>query len=277
MAFDWEIEEDQGAVTHLDKVFTEGHAPKLAGMIQSLERFDMFFYHADVLTGQNVGSVSGDSLTVDDGGFAEAVVNSIECARVGDSYQVWSEVSKIFDRNNGRLWDSWTDNAGQAAREKFERLQQWYGAGDDEGPRQPGLYRLAELTVQYAATIHAARNNLNSLMGDAVERAIARNNSSSPGNQSLTWVVISQIAGLTNPATAPAKATINFVNALDTIVTKAKGSLPGDDAETCYGILSTYLRKADDLLEEVSGKIRDLVSELRDVRAHMLEVPQWES
>lgn len=131
--------------------------------------------------------------------------------------------------------------------------------------------------MQFAATIHAARVNLNSLMGDAVDRAIAWNNSSSAGNESPGWVTISAIAGIGNPTKTPITAAVNFVNALDGIVSAAKGSYPGLDAVTCYGILSDYLHKADEILQAVSAKITDLVAELRQIRADMPEVPQWGS
>lgn len=343
MGFDWQFEDDHASVTQLDKVFTNGNAARLAGMLRSLERFDddsaagwipqyldihkievlagndgeyrthdyelvqasqpgglacdrysilkqpgrphldfdMFFYHADVLSGQDVGSISsgtdGGTLAVDDGGFAESTVNSIENARMGTSHDVWFDFRKMFDRNNGTLWGQWTDDAGKAARSKCEDLEKWHGTGDDDDYRQLRLFQLSELTVQFAATIHAARVNLNSLMGDVVRRAEAWNNSSTPGQQSFAWIFISSIAGLSgeSPAKSPMTTAVNFVDALGDVVSAAKGGYPGLDAVTCYGIFSDYLQKANDLLQAVSEKVDGLVTKLQSIREGIPEVPQW--
>lgn len=230
--------------------------------------FDQFFLHADVVSGQDVGA----------GEFAESLVDRTEAARMGQSHDEWFFLLKSFNSNNGELWSQWTDKAGQKAKEKFELAEFWHGTDDDSDYRQNRLLKLTDLTVQFAATIHAARANLDYLMGEAVRQVHAWNASApGPGEESVLWVAISSIAGLASsaPAKSPVKSAIDFANALNDVITAAKGNAPSLGGHGCYGILNEYLRQADQVLDEASEKAEALSAELATVRDGIPDVPQW--
>jgi hypothetical protein len=85
---------------------------------------EQYFYHADILTGQN---------------------------------------DRVFlGTGDGTIWHDWTGIAAKEAKPKFEAVCMWFSRDASEGEfRQGALRDLSAILIRYAATIHGARMNRN--------------------------------------------------------------------------------------------------------------------
>lgn len=340
MGFEWEYQEDHGYVSHLDDVFREGNAPKLAGMVRSLANFseagtwtprylnihkieilagndgeyrsrsyelvkshemmcdeysilqgsarsdprpdltvEQFFYHADILSGQDIGKVpehlnlTRPHLEVIDGGWAEEAVDLIDEARVGQSDMLWADMHNLFF-GSGNLSDHWTDTAGQRAAERFADAHKWFRGGTEGQFRQAALRELSGLLIAFAATIHGARMSLDNLMGQTVQQVEAWNNESAGADAGTAWAILS---GIKNIATStPLDKAFAFIAAVNEAV-NANTTQKELAASSCYDILGSYLVHAQEIVEDAAVKVEALVATLNQVREHrhLVTIPQW--
>lgn len=345
----WTYEPDHGYVDHLDDVFRQGNAPRLAGMLQSLAnpntippnltpcylnipvilvvapndgeypssrvqaaeeigadvysilqgsarsdpqpdlKVDQFFYHADILTGQNVGKLRDhlgtklDRLDVVDGGYVAEAVEALDATRTGEATTLWTDIDRVFlgdSTAEGTIWHDWTGAAAEEARTKFQAVGKWFAQpGSDGAFRQRALRDLSEILIRYAATIHGARMNLDNLMGELVDEVNAWNGGSDgskqhPGN----WVSLSGIKNLSE-ATPVGVA----FNVIDSMMEAAAQTTNGKELKDnqVYFKLSKYLTTADELLFDTVDQVNAIVRDLDRVREGRnipgVDIPVWPS
>jgi hypothetical protein len=239
---------------------------------------EQFFYHADILSGQDIGKVkehlnlTRGNLKVLPGGFAEDAVGLIDAARAGESDALWARMRSRFDRDNGELWGHWNDAAGKQARAKFEEVDLWFRGGTEGQFRQAALRELSGLLIEFAATIHGARLSLDNLMGRTVQQVEAWNNEAAAAGESVAWAVLS---GIKNVAAGnPLDKAFAFVDTVNDVVNTIKKDLA---APSCYDILASYLVHAEEIVEEAAVKVEALTARLNRVRdgREYVKIPQW--
>lgn len=239
---------------------------------------EQFFYHADILSGQDIGKVNKhlnltrDNLEVLPGGWAEDAVGLIDAARAGESDALWTRVRSRFDRNNGKLWDHWNDAAGKQARAKFEKVDFWFRGGTEGQFRQAALRELSGLVIEFAATIHGARLSLDNLMGRTVQQVEAWNNESTAAGDGVAWAVLSGIKRVAaGNGLDKAFAFVDTVNGIFDTIQKDVAST------SCYDILSSYLVHAEEIVEDAAVKVEALTDRLNRVREgrEYETIPQW--
>ena len=344
---DWVYQPDHAYVSHLDDVFRQGNAPRLAGMLQSLAnpvaitpyptpcyldipaivvvapndgeftshetsgaeqmgtdvysilrgsarsdpqpdlKVEQFFYHADILTGQNVGKLRDhlgtklDKLDVVDGGYVAEVVEALDATRTGETTTFWTDLDRVFlgdSTAEGTIWHDWTGAAAAEARPKFQAVGKWFTqTGSDGEFRQRALRDLAEILIRYAATIHGARMNLDNLMGELVDEVNAWNDavdtsSQHPGN----WVSLSGIKDLKDAT--PIGVAFKVVDAMMEAAASTSNEKELKENQV-YFKLTTFLTTADQLLRDTVDQVNALVGDLDRVRDGRnvagVDIPVW--
>lgn len=340
----WHYEPNHDYVAHLDDVFRQGNAPRLAGMLLSLASpsiatgiptpcyldipamvpftpndgefnsyevtgsgqigvdvysilqgsarkdpmpdlaVEQFFYHADVLSGQDVGKLRPhlgtklDRLDLTDGGFAERAVVALDSTRTGDTTSIWADLVGTFPADKeGGIWRHWKGQASDEAWEKFRHVRLWFHQEASDGVfRQDALREMAAVLVKYVATIHGARMNLDNLMGELVDQVNAWNDKTSVNAAAGKWVVLSQIKNLAD------KTPIGRAFALVDEVAKAADTYTSEkklEENQVYGKLAAYLSSAEGIVQDTAGEIKALVRELNNVRKDRhrrdVDIPVW--
>ncbi|HYQ68040.1 hypothetical protein [Actinophytocola sp.] len=344
---DWSYAPDPGYVDHLDDVFRQGNAPRLAGMLRSLANpstispyftpcyldipavvvvapddgeftshevggseqigtdaysilqgsarsdpqpdltIEQFFYHADILTGQDVGKLRDhlgtklDRLDVVDGGYVADVVEALDATRTGETTKIWTDINRVFLTDStaeGSIWHDWTGTAAAEAKPKFVTLGKWFAQDASDGEfRQRALRDLSEILIRYAATIHGARMNLDNLMGELVDQVHAWNDNidiakEHPGN----WISLSGIKDLKSKTPiGVAFSVADAMMAAAAETTNAK-QLPENQV---YFKLASFLKAADQLLWDTANQVNALTGDLDRVRdgRERVDIPVWPS
>ncbi|TWE22515.1 hypothetical protein [Prauserella muralis] len=136
---------------------------------------DRFFAHADVLSGQKIGSLNEHG-EVSNTQVLGATFDLLEEVRLG------REIDLTVPDQTADVWTSLTENLGFALNEKwaegkprarFVQLKQWY-----ENHRDPALAEMNKFLVAYAGILMKARSDINELMGklvDALNKSVASN------------------------------------------------------------------------------------------------------
>jgi hypothetical protein len=232
---------------------------------------DRFFAHADVLSGQQIGTLDADGevSNAQTLGATFDLIEEVRLKREADltvdeiTADVWTEftnhVSFAISREN------WDGGAADNARGRYVQLRKWY-----ENHRNPALAKMNTFLVQYAAILMKARTDVNELMGKAVavlQKAVA----SDP------------IDGLAFAVSVLEKAldlTINFPKtALDAAlkvtseVKNALGALPKAKENTGFGIdtsdiqlgyyrfFESFIEAGDKVCWEAAGAVSRLITD----------------
>ena len=243
---------------------------------------DQFFHHADILSGQNVGTVPDhanlirESLKVVSGGWLESAVDRIEATRMGHSHPMWVDLVESFAKDGGYVWQYWKDKASGAAMDRFSDLHLWYGDRDPGGPyRSKGLGRLAQCLLGFAAVIHGARLDIDNLMGTCVQHVHAWDREQAPTSE-VGWALLSGIAGVATAGSALGSAIV-AVPAINTLANDIKAEKTLTGGSSCYDILNDYRHEADDVLEKAVAGVDALVDEMSTIRNEFgnAPVPRW--
>lgn len=238
---------------------------------------DEFFSHAEILSGQDVGSVKGyadrvaEALKIQEGGWIDRAVNALENTRA--SGQALSEYGRLEQLQVGSTWwsDHWKGPKGSQAWEAKARcstINEWY-----EDFRKPALTVLAESLVRFGAIIHGARFNLDSLMGACVEQVERFDAEGVMIGESTGWKTFKGISDVITAGPArPLVVADKMVQVLD-----GNGSKELDSGGF-YGTLYSFLRKADDLLQHTVDEVDALIDNLE--RKFVIEdahmgAPSW--
>lgn len=338
----WHYEPNHDYVAHLDDMFRQGNAPRLAGMLLSLanpstitgkatpcyldipallpfspndgeftshevtgseqvgaEAYSIlqgsarsdpmpdltvaqFFYHADVLSGQDVGKVRPhlgtklDRLDLLDGGFVERAVTALDSTRTGDATSIWTGLMANFAKE-GVVWEAWTGAAADEAKDKFHRLRMWFCKDASDGVfRQHALREMSAVLIQYAATIHGARMNLDNLMGELVDQVTEWNDKTNLGASPGKWVALTQIASLARETALGVafKVVEAVASSADTL--SAEKQLKENQV---YHKLTSYLEAAEGIVQETVGQVDALVRDLNNARRYRhdqdVDIPVW--
>lgn len=344
---DWTYAPDHAYVDHLDDVFRQGNAPRLAGMLQSLAnpttvpphltpcyldipavvvvapndgeypssrvqaaeeigtdvysilrgsarsdpqpdlRVEQFFYHADVLSGQNVGRLRDhlgtklDRLDIIDGGYVAALVEALDATRTGQATTLWTDIDRVFLSDStgpGTIWHDWTGAAAEDARTRFQTVGLWFTqVGSDGEFRQRALRDLSAILIRYAATIHGARMNLDNLMGELVDEVNAWNDGvdtshQHPGN----WVSLTGIKDLSK--STPIGVAFSVVDAMMSAAADTSNEKELKEGQV-YFKLATFLTTAEQLLWDTTHQVNAIIGDLEHVRdgRHVtgVDLPVW--
>ncbi|GAB3745508.1 hypothetical protein GCM10027598_82250 [Amycolatopsis oliviviridis] len=241
---------------------------------------EQFFYHADILSGQDVGDVPEhanlirESLKVVSGGWIERALDRVEAARMGQSHPLWVQLVENFTKDGGYLWQYWKGEAATAAMENFAELHLWYGDRDPGGPyRGQGLGILAQCLLGFAAVIHGARLDIDNLMGACVRNVHAWDDETE-SLSSIGWSLLSGITGvITGVGLEKAIEAISAINEIAEDIKHQKSLQAGG----CYDILEQYLREADDVLDKAVAGVEALTEKMRHIRDEFenAAVPKW--
>ncbi len=250
-----------------------------------------FFYHADILSGQDVGTVPDHAETVREdlkiisGGWVERALNRLEAARIcrpdqaatddGTTFTIWSDLFDHFNTDSA-LWDeSWTAGR-ETAGARFEDLRRWYdGKGMLDNYRLSSLEKLGGCLAGFAALIHGARLDIDNLMGVCVDRVHAWDAvQPDPYENGFGWALLSNIAGFATATGGLDKALI-AVDVINGIAGEINRSKKTDTSEQCYDILSSYLTEADAVLDATMDGVDSLLGKLGGIRDSYPTVPVW--
>jgi hypothetical protein len=243
---------------------------------------EQFFYHADILSGQDVGTVPDhanvirESLKVVSGGWVERAVDRIESARTGRSHRLWVQLVENFAKDGGYLWDFWKDEASKGAMDRFSALHLWYGDRDpDDVYRSRGLGQLTQCLLGFAAVIHGARLDIDNLMGACVRNIHAWDREQEPMSE-VGWALLSGIVSVATAGSALASG-IAAVSTLNSIANDTKDRKELQVGSTCYDILANFLHEADDVLRKAVAGVDALVNEMHMIRNEFRypPVPRW--
>lgn len=232
-----------------------------------------FFHHADILSGQDIGTVEpyGDripeALKIQSGGWITDAVDILEHTRASaDATEAYDDLD-IFGEESAWWGENWTDKQGRNAKTHSKRIDNWY-----ENYRQPALDLLTWSLVRYGAIMHGARLDLNNLMGECVSNIEAFDARHDSGRTAIGWQLLSGIANVASAGyAAPVVAAVEMQNFLD-----EANSAPIDKADGFYGTLVTYLRKADQLLADTADAVETLTRNLKSAFPDdKIQVPTW--
>lgn len=339
----WRYEPNDDYVAHLDDVFRQGNAPRLAGMLLSLANpsnvtgkatpcyldipamlpltpddaeftshevtgsgqigadvysilrgsarsipmpdlsVEQFFHHADILSGQDVGKMRPhpgtklDRLDLVDGGFVERAVAAVDSTRTGETTVLWSRLAQIFleqSRGEGSIWHDWTGQAADEAKQKFTDVNLWFSRLSDGEFRQRALLGMSAILIQYAATIHGARMNLDNLMGELVDQVNEWNDKTNLGASPGKWVALTQIKNLAEPRMLGIafKVVEAVAESADSLTAEKK--LPENQV---YNKLASYLEAAENIVQDTVGQVDALVRDLNHLREgrELVDIPVW--
>ena len=149
-----------------------------------------FFTNAEELSGQDIGKVKArpaDGYDIpsmgwadNDTSFAKRLVVALDEARLGpgagsgksnhlEVAKAWEDLSSLFSLGSA-FWEHWNDKSGEAAKEQFNRVHQWFSMDSAQGVfRQQALAHLAAVVATFAMAIQAARVSLDNLMHQLVQ------------------------------------------------------------------------------------------------------------
>jgi hypothetical protein len=278
-------------VTGSEQLGTDAYSI-LRGSVRKTPRPDLtveeFFYHADILSGQDVGRVRPhlgtklDRLDLIDCGFVERAATALDATRAGDATSIWDDVSRVFleeTAGEGSIWHAWTGAAATDAKERFTRLKKWFCQEASDGVfRQAALRQLVAILVRYAATIHGARMNLDNLMGELVDEVTAWNEKTDLGAAPGKWVALTSIADLVSKT--PIGVAVNVLQK----VAESADELTAEKQLTesyVYDKLAAFLDAAKGIVVTTCGQVDALVTELQGVRAdrhsRKVDIPVWDS
>lgn len=331
---DWMYEPNHGYVDHLDDVFRQGNAPRLAGMLMSLTepstitpyftpcyldipaivvvapndgeftshevggseqmgtdaysllqgsarsdplpdlKVEQFFYHADILSGQNIGKLRDhlgtklDRLDIVDGGYVAQAVEALDATRTGEATTWWTDIDRIFlgdATGEGTIWHDWTGAAADEARPRFQQVGKWFTQEGSEGEfRQRALRGLAEILIRFAATMHGARMNLDNLMGELVDEVNAWNDKVDTSNQHPgNWISLTAIKDLTKAT--PIGVAFSVIDAMMSAAAETTKEKELKENQV-YTKLSTFLTTADELLHDTVEQVNAIIGDLDRVR-----------
>ncbi|MPZ81807.1 MAG: hypothetical protein GEV28_15970 [Actinophytocola sp.] len=244
---------------------------------------EQFFYHADVLSGQDVGKVREhlgtklDSLDLTDGGFVERAVTALDGARTGDATTSWTHLFDMFGVNS-ELWNQWTGQASGAANEEFGQVRLWFNKEASDGVfRQDALRNMSGILIKYSATIHGARMNLDNLMGELVDQVNEWNDKAGSGGSSGKWVALGDIKNLADSSgLGHVFKVIDAVGQAASSLTAEK-KLTGDQV---YQKLKSYLDAADTIVRDAVGEVDAMTTELERTLSNRIDegvnIPVWD-
>jgi len=253
---------------------------------------EQFFYHADVLSGQDIGVARGHhnqirtGVEIESGGWAADAIDRIQTARAwvpgrpaddpGTSFTIWTDLLNHLGYNSSFWTDKWTGDASVAAQDSFEALRRWYGEDVEDHFRSWGLGQLAKTLAAFAAVIHGARLNLDNLMGACVEQVKAwnRGEEQSPfADTGVAWAALSAVVGLAGKQVGRFDVpglTLDLLNLLFAEMESSKKL----NANGCYTILANYLTEADKILDEASKAASGLVDDVHTIRSSFTRLPE---
>lgn len=244
---------------------------------------EQFFYHADVLSGQDVGKVRAhvgtklDRLDLLDGGFVERAIAALDATRTGGATSIWTDLFDMFIAGTGGLWEHWTSPTANDARDKFDHVRKWFAKEASDGVfRQEALRHLSEVLIKYAAVIHGARMNLDNLMGELVDRVHEWNEKTPADTKPGSWVSLADVRDWTTSVSlGSAFKVIDMIGAAASSLIPEK-QLPEDQI---YHKFTAYLDAADRIVRDAVGEIDALVRELDGVRKNRhdpgVDIPVW--
>lgn len=242
---------------------------------------DEFFTNAQELSGQDVGAVKahpadGYDLSSlgwadSDTSFAKRLVVALDEARLGpgsDGGQTpepvvaatWDELSQLFNLGSS-FWEHWNDKSGEAAKEQFNTVHQWFSMSTAEGIfRQHALAHLAAVVATFAMAVQAARVSLDNLMHQLVQEIRAWNGQpAAPLSISITFSDIFKWVKKLDPM----QITTDLVSKVGDALTKSQPQLPHDQV---WDKLNGFLQESDKIMANLANQVDDLTQELDKVR-----------
>jgi uncharacterized coiled-coil protein SlyX len=254
---------------------------------------DEFFANAQALSGQDIGKVrahptdgydiSSMGWTDDDTSYAKRLVIALDSARLGpgvasgqrdhlDVAKAWEVLSSLFGLGSS-FWDHWDDKSGEAAKEQFNTVIQWFSMDTAGGVfRQQALAHLAAVVATFAMAIQAARVSLDNLMHQLVQEIKAWNGQqANPVGVSITFSDILKWVKKIDPM----QITTDLVSKLGDAVTKGSPQLNHDQV---WDKLNGFLQESNKIMDNLVHQVDDLVAELDKVRYFRDSVnPPWDT
>jgi hypothetical protein len=222
---------------------------------------DRFFAHADVLSGQQVGSPNehGEISNAQALGTTFDLIEEVRLrrgpnsARSHNSDDVWTEltvnVGAVISQEN------WNGGARNNARDRYVQLVQWY-----ENHRNPALAEMNQLLVRFAAILVKARADINDLMGKLVEtlNRVASTHTQLDGLQFFLSAFETVLDAVVNLPKTTAETLLKVTSA----VNKVAGEIGKKEDATDFGIDTSdvhlgYYRLFDSFIEAGDAVCRD--------------------
>ncbi|MEV6647876.1 hypothetical protein [Amycolatopsis sp. NPDC051371] len=238
-----------------------------------------FFSHAEILSGQDVGTVKGyadrdhpEALAIQDGGWIERAGNALENTRASGRALTEYGLLEPLQVGNGWWAQHWSGPPGSVPHEAQARcstINEWY-----ENFRASSLTVLAESLTRFGAIIHGARFNLNSLMGACVDQ-LEKFDAEGDGAVGLStgWKTYRGIVDLVT-----AGPMVPFVIADKMVEVLSDNGNKDLDPGGFYGTLYSFLQQADELMHRTTDEVDALIDEMRKkfiVADKDLGAPSW--
>jgi hypothetical protein len=244
-----------------------------------------FFAHADVLSGQKIGSLNehGEVSNTEVLGSTFDLLEeirlrrSIELTVPDQTADVWTSLTGNLDFALNEAW------ASGKPRERYIQMKQWY-----ENHRDPAISAMNKFLVAYAAILMKARNDINELMGklvDALTKSVARD----PLEEIAFFLsVLDKVLDLTInfPKTlkdAAVKVVSEVKSAVDSVSENKKDTGFGIDTSDIqlgyYRCFESFIKAGDLVCWEAAGAVARLITDaekgLLFVRRNWVPAPNW--
>lgn len=250
---------------------------------------DRFFAHADVLSGQRVGTLSPDgeiSNTVELGRTYDLIEETFrkkatDSTRPEHSVDMWMRLTSNVDAVVSR--ENWDSGAADRARDRFIQLKQWY-----ENHRNPGLNSMNEYLVKYAAIILKARQDVNELMGKLVATLDSVTARSAQEGLSFAVSTLDRILNFALNPPDTAKDAVLFVSdaissAMEPATKSTEDSGFGFDTTDIhlgyYRMFESFIRAGDLVCWEAADAVAKLITDAEHgmlfVRRNWMSAPAW--
>lgn len=250
---------------------------------------ERFFAHANVLSGQQVGTLTeyGELSDAQQLGTTFDLIEELRFkyrdtkTAPEHSADVWTELTTRLDAVIAR--ENWDGGARDHARDRYIQLKQWY-----ENHRLPALAEMNQFLVRYATIIMKARADVNELMGKAVstlEKVTATDDI-----DGLSFAISLLAKALDLAINLPEEAK-DVAIAVKDLVTTAFNAIPkskkntefgfdtGDAKLGFYRFFESFIRAGDDVCWEAAGGVARLITDSKHgllfVRRGWVPAPQW--
>lgn len=266
---------------------TTGHV-KERSVLRDLT-LNRFFAHADVLSGQQVGTLTEDG-DLPGTSVLGATFQLIEEVRFQkphrdtgprpNSADVWKNVSQrlswVVDEDN------WDDEAGTLARDKYIQLSQWY-----DNHRTDAMFQMKVFLAKYAAIILKARADINELMGTLIKVLEDWTATNSLDGIKFLLSALREVVGIVlEPPKTVAKVALTIYDQVQKLAPGAKKSddsgfgVDSSDIHLAYyRMLESYIAAGDKVCWEAAGAVARLITDaehgLLFVRNNWVAVPEW--